>query len=257
MVSLFPGYEYRFVVFLTFFLTMLVSILITRHGGKMPFVRHIQGMDALGELVGRAAEMGRPICVTFGIQGGFVKQGAEQSLAALSILGYIARLCARTGARLVTGVSDATIYNLVLQNVTQGYLVEGKPEMMTLSDHEYLPEYSYDSGICDLQDRYQIASMCQIGCITHESTIISENAAKYNAMQLGGTAGVGGEMAFMAATCDYQLLGEELYVGGAYVSNNLTEIGAILGSDYNKFIFAAVSALILILYNLGVKLPAF
>jgi hypothetical protein len=52
------------------------------------------------------------------------------------------------------------------------------------------------------------------------------------------------------AACDYTLIGEELYVGGAYLSQDPVKLGSIAGQDIPK-----IAAVILIL--LGALLKTF
>jgi hypothetical protein len=69
-------------------------------------------------------------------------------------------------------------------------------------------------------------------------------------MQVGGTANTL-QSQFFVACCDYALLGEEIFVAGAYMSKNPMRLGAIMGQDLGKLLFMALIAIGVILRAFG------
>jgi hypothetical protein len=66
----------------------------------------------------------------------------------------------------------------------------------------------------------------------------SETAARSGAMTIGGTPGMQTCMS-LAITCDYILIGEELYAVGAYLSKDPAMYGTIAATDVLRVFFAA------------------
>ena len=70
------------------------------------------------------------------------------------------------------------------------------------------------------------------------------------ALQVGGTA-VTIQAPFLVAACDYSLLGEELLVAGAYLSDTPIEKSALAVQDIAKIIAVALSVTGCLLSLLG------
>jgi hypothetical protein len=62
-------------------------------------VRTFPAIIALSEAVGRAAEMKKPIYYTTG-ELELTDPNAAQALAGISVLGYVAQLCAEVGVKI-------------------------------------------------------------------------------------------------------------------------------------------------------------
>ena len=88
MAVIVAGRQATFLLLLIFSLAILFFIYRAKKG-RLPSFRKIAGLDAIQEAVGRATEMGRPVHFTTGM--GFLVQGGEaaQTLAGISVLGYI------------------------------------------------------------------------------------------------------------------------------------------------------------------------
>ncbi|NIQ34019.1 MAG: hypothetical protein GTN80_10330, partial [Nitrososphaeria archaeon] len=104
----------------------------------------------IDEAVGRAVEMGRPVHDCPGL-GGFDSQYAQQTIAAISIIGHVARLCASRGARLKVSIGVAHTLPAVEEIVRTAYLREGKLEEYDPEIIRFLPNqnalFSYCMGM--------------------------------------------------------------------------------------------------------------
>ncbi len=94
-----------------------------------------------------------------------------------------------------------------------------------------------------------------IGAFYFEALMISEQGFIQGAMQIAGTA-MTAQIAFFVAACDYTLIGEEIFVAGAVVSQDTTLLGSIAGQDLVKAILIALLVGGFIIQNLGVNLLA-
>jgi hypothetical protein len=225
-------------VFLVVFCVILVGVIVLVQRGKfVPKIRRLAQLDAIVELVGRATEMGRPIHFmpgSGGLTGGDI---TPQTIAGLSILGYVAELCAKYGSKIFVTIRVPETQSLARDIVQQAYLGAGKPEAFDPSQIVYVAptSQSYTAGVLGLMNREKIAANIMVGAIWAESIMFAEEAAALGAMQLGGTAHTH-QLPFMIACCDYSLIGEELFAAGAYVSRDPVQQAAIVGQDICKLV---------------------
>jgi hypothetical protein len=204
-------------------------------------IRRLAGLDAIEETVGRAVEMGRPIFDIIGM-GAFTDSYATQTVAGLSILSYVATLCARLGAKLYAPQADTGVMPVAIELVRDAYRMEGKLE--DLDVEEQLPylsneQFAWAGGIIGMAARMKPAANIMIGPFWAESMMFAETFDRIGAMQVGGTARMY-QIPFFAALCDYILIGEEMFAAGAYVSGDPQQIGSIAAQDWYK-----IAALIL------------
>ena len=90
-MTIVKGYVFAFWVEMIYLAALIAMIMRARQGVKIPAIYKVAGLDAMDEAIGRCTEMGRPVHFSPGI--GNVQNA--QTLAAMSILGYVAKQCAR------------------------------------------------------------------------------------------------------------------------------------------------------------------
>jgi len=98
------GRTFQLVTFLSFSAALLISIRLAKNG-KRHELRSIPGFEALGESVGRAAEMGRPVHFTPGYYSLSLEMMAGlQALKATAglVAKYHSQLIATTGEEIPT-----------------------------------------------------------------------------------------------------------------------------------------------------------
>ena len=76
--------------------------------------------------------------------------------------------------------------------------------------------------------------------------ILAETGNSINAIQIAGTDAVT-QLPFFITTCDYTLIGEELYAASAYLGREPKQLGSIKGQDACKAIIMAIITLGLLL----------
>ena len=75
------------------------------------------------------------------------------------------------------------------------------------------------------------------------------------AIQIAGTD-ADHQLPFFVTTCDYTLIGEELYAASAYLSREPIQVGTLLGQDIGKALILCVLGVGTVLATLGVMLDA-
>ena len=72
-----------------------------------------------------------------------------------------------------------------------------------------------------------------------ESLLLTETGASTGAIQIAGTDS-DHQLPFFVTTCDYTLIGEELYAASAYLSREPIQVGTLRGQDIGKALILAV-----------------
>ena len=226
--------------------------------GKVSKMRSLAGLQAIPESIGKAAETNRPVHYTPGTVGfsGGVVGYAAQTFAGLSVLSHVSKLTAKYKVPLYVTVAYGELIPVVESVVRESYASEGRADAVSTETHVlYFPialsNAPYASGVLGLFERIKPASNIMIGGFYFEALAISEQGFVQGAIQIAGTA-MTHQIAFFVAACDYTLIGEEIFVAGAIVSQDATLLGSITGQDLLKIIVIAMLVGGFILQNLGV-----
>jgi hypothetical protein len=201
--------------------------------GGTPFIRKIAGLEAVSEAVGRATEMGRPILFVPGIQD----MNDIQTVAGVTILGYIARTTAEYDSRLVVPTSRSLVMTTARETVKEAYIAAGRPDSYDQNNIYYVTDeqFGYVAAVNGYMVREKPATCFYMGAFFAESLILAETGNSIGAIQIAGTAQPA-QLPFFVAACDYTLIGEELFAASAYLSGEPKQLGSIKGQDVGKFL---------------------
>lgn len=223
----------------TLFIVLLIGFLAfyfidKARKGEFPKMRHIAGLDVISEAIGRATELGRPVHFSPGI-GGITNDAAPQTFAALSLLGYVANLTAKYDTALIVTIRAGVVYPLADETVRISYVNAGKAESYNQNMVQFISDqqFAYAAGVMGIFARERIAANIMMGAFWAESLLFAEAGSQAGAIQVAGTANMT-EIPNFIVGCDYTLIGEELYAGGAYLSQNPVQLGSIRAQDIIK-----------------------
>ncbi len=219
--------------------------------GRLPPIRRLPQLDAIDEIIGRCVELDRPVHVSPG-RGGLVDVEAPQVLAGLEVMSYVAHKAAQMDAKLIATVCQAEVYPVAEAIVREAYTAEGKEQSFRAEMVRYLSpnQFAYAAGILGIYNREKPGGNIYIGLFFAESLLLLEGGFLAGAMQIGGTANTL-QSQFFVACCDYALLGEEIFVAGAYLSRNPVKLGTLMGQDLGKALFMALIIVGVILRAFG------
>ncbi|MCP4632272.1 MAG: fibronectin type III domain-containing protein [candidate division Zixibacteria bacterium] len=206
--------------------------------GAALFIRKIAGLEAVDEAVGRATEMGKKIFYVPGTQD----MDNVQTIAGVTILGRVAKLCAEYETPLDVPVSRSLVMITSREIVKEAYLNAGRPDAYNDSMVHYLTDdqFGYAAGVDGMVVREQPATIFYMGAFYAESLILAETGNSVGAIQIAGTA-MPAQLPFFIAACDYTLIGEELFAASAYLSKEPKLLGSLKGQDFGKLlIFIAI-----------------
>lgn len=223
---------------------VVVYVLMRLSKRWTPEFRKIAGLEALPEAVGRATETAGVCHVTCGIDT-LTGPNAPQIVAGLAVLGRVAQLCAKTGTKMIASIGQAEALPIVDDLIRAAYLAAGKvdqirPDMVQFFSNE-ASGFAYAAGVTGLLGREKVAANIMVGPFYGEQLGFAEIAFGQGAIQIGGTARLV-QIPPLAITCDYVLIGEEMFAASAFLSGDREQMNSIAGQDVGKLI-----ALVLIL----------
>jgi hypothetical protein len=216
---------------------MFVYFINRARQGRNLFIRRISGLDAVDEALGRATEMGRPTLYVPGISS----IADVATIAALNILGEVAKKTAKFGTPLIVPTADPIVYTVAREMVKESYTTAGRPDAFNQDIVFFVTDaqFAYAAAVDGIMTREKPATNFLIGMFYAEALILAETGAATGAVQIAGTDAVT-QLPFFITACDYTLIGEELYAASAYLSREPLLLGAIKGQDYSKAIIVGV-----------------
>ncbi|MEK6533585.1 MAG: DUF6754 domain-containing protein [Nitrospirota bacterium] len=217
------------------------------------FLRRIPGLDAVDEAIGRATELGKPILYLTGAHD----MHDPSTIAAAVILGRVAKRTAAYETELLVPHRDP-ITMAVCQEITkQAYLEAGKPDLFKEDSNFFITsdQFSYTAAVDGIMLRKKPAANFFMGSYFAEALLLTETGASTGAIQIAGTDS-DHQLPFFVTTCDYTLIGEELYAASAYLSREPVQLGTLRGQDIGKAMILSVIGIGVLLATLGVATQA-
>jgi hypothetical protein len=229
-------------LFKTTLIIILVAITRARRNPNM-FIRRISGLEAVDEAIGRATEMGKPVLYLNGMND----LSDLSTLAAINILGRVARRIADYDSDLIVPTRDPVVMTVAQEVVREGYIDVGRPDSFKQDNIFFVTDdqFAFTAATCGIMLRDKPAATFFMGYYYAESLLLAETGASIGAIQIAGTDSQS-QLPFFITTCDYTLIGEELYAASAYLSREPMLLGSLKGQDFGK----AVLMLIIILQTL-------
>lgn len=226
----------NFLFMLAFSAGVLLSIRSARTHPTL-FLRRIPGIDAVEEAIGRAAETGRPIIYLTG-SGELTGRGDASNMstiAATVLLGEVAKRSAASGTVIKVPHRSAIVMAIAQDLVKAAYRTAGRPDAYSDESNFFIAadQFAYTAAVDGIMLRERPAANFFIGYYYAESLLLAETGAATGAVQIAGTDAEH-QLPFFITTCDYTLIGEELYAASAYLSRDPALVGTLRGQDLGK-----------------------
>ncbi len=215
--------------------------------GKKVYIRRIPGISAIEEAVGRAAEMGKPIVYSPGISS----EREVPTYASLAILSYVARLVAKLGLRLIVTIVKPTVYPMAESTVKEAYRQQGKIDDFVEEDIRFLSDNTaiYAMMTANIIEQEQAACAFFLGQFDYTSLLMTEPGSRSGAIQIAGDVGLW-QIPFLIASCDYTIIGEEVYAASAYCSDSPAIKGSVRAQDRIKLLLVMLMVIGVVLNSL-------
>ena len=208
--------------------------------GSVPDLRPIAAFAAMSNALENAAEIALPLHISAGA-GTFGDAMTAQTLAGLAVVECLAQPAATSGARLLVSTASPLLLPLVEGMQREAYAAAGYP-------HDYRPDQTrfisdnriaYAFAIARLVSEERAVLSVLAGDFSDEYLLAAEPAAWAGIEQVAGTGNVLA-LPFVAATANHTLIGEELFVAGAYLSRKANATASLLAQDQVRMLLVGM-----------------
>jgi hypothetical protein len=228
--------------YVTLFATLLFGLMVIifvnlAKRGKDLYIRPIAGIQEIDNAIGRATEMGRPMLYCMGIGG----LADVATIASMGILGLVAKRAAEYDTKLIVPCYDYIILPIAQEIVREAHYSVGRPDTYDKNSVFYLTnaQFAYVAGVNGIMIRERMATNFFMGYFAAEALLMTETGNAVGAVQIAGTDAVT-QIPFFITTCDYTLIGEELYAASAYLNREPMLLGTLKAQDYFKFFILSI-----------------
>ncbi len=203
-----------------------------------PALRPLSGYRALPKQLGRAVEGGQSLHLSLG-SGGVGGSDTATTLAGLAILGSLAEEAAATDTPLVVTLGDPTAMVVAQDYLRRAYTRQGNVESYNPRSVRFVAPspLPYAAGVLDILSREEMSVNVMAGVFGPEVAFIAEGGAKQNLVQIGGAADPA-PLSVLYPTADHLLVGEELFVAGAYMTDQPAQASSLIAQDVIRWILA-------------------
>jgi hypothetical protein len=221
------------VLVFSLFYVIVVILTIAFARRRDMYIRPIAGLRAVDDAIGRATEMGRPILYIAGLTG----IGDISTIAAMLVLGHLAKRTAAYETPILVPCQDPLVMAIQREIVREAYLEAGKPDAYNPDNIFYVTDsqFGYVAAVDGLMLRQKPAANFFMGYFYAESLILAETGNATGAIQISGTD-ADTQLPFFITSCDYTLMGEELYAASAYLSRDPVLLAQLKGQDLGKLL---------------------
>jgi hypothetical protein len=221
--------------------------------GRPVGLRPLPGYVALKTQSGRAVESGRGVHFSLG-RASLVSPASPASIAALTVLDYLTEDGCASDVPPLTTSGDGTLMLAAQDSLRGAFNSAGRqgeydPILARfLAGSEFAAAYA--AGASDVVNGEKLGSNLLLGHYGPEVAIIAEAGERKELQQVIGSDDPTA-MALAVAATDKVLLGEELFVAGAYLQGKPAQVASLQLQDVMRVI-AIVGILLAALFNIVV-----
>lgn len=200
-------------------------------GGTPVEVRPLPPVQAVATAIDAAVAAGRPVFFVPGSRD----LDNMQTVAALSLLEQVARLCAEKGASLHVPVNRSMVMEMARAVGRRAFADAGRAEAWDDACVDYISDdpLGFVARVDGLVERERPGACFYFGFFASESLLLAEGGRHVGAVQVAGTASPV-QLPFFVSSCDETLMGEELFAAGAKLSGDAALLGSLRGQDLGK-----------------------
>ena len=233
-------------------ITLIIFSIITLYymdlgmSGKDMFIRRLPALDRIEEVVGRAAEMGRPAMFVAGND----TPDSGSTMAAFAVFESVANYSVVTQTEVVVPVQVPLVDVVLRSSLRNIFTLAGRPDLFNEDEVSYEVDNqpAYIGIIGDSMAKHSPASIFYFGDFTYESMVYAEMGNNIGAVQVAGCENPK-QTAFFIVGCDYCLIGEELFAAGAYLKRDVIQMATLLAQDRIKIL-----AFLIMLLGIGIAI---
>ena len=203
---------------------------------------------------GRAVESGRGAHVSLG-RASLGGPGSPTSIAALAALDYLTEDGCASDVPPLTTSGDGTLMLAAQDSLRGAFNSAGRPAEYEPNLAQFIaaPDFAtaYAAGASDVVNSEKLGSNLLLGHFGPEVAIIAEAGERKELQQVIGSDDPTA-LALAVTATDNVLLGEELFVAGAYLQGDPAQVASLQLQDVMRVI-AIVGILLAALFNIVVR----
>lgn len=251
-MSVIGGKSFALLSLVVLSFVIIYSIMRSRKAEKPIGIRRIAGLESLEEVVGRSTETGRPIHFTTGITGIEGGDTTARVLGGLELMAWMTRRAAHYSTQLVVTVCKPSTYAVTREIVRSTYVQEGKQELYNENMVRFISDdqFAYASTAANIMQEEKISGNIMVGGFGGEAILLAETGSALGAIQVAGDTNIN-QIPFFVVTCDYTLLGEEMFAAGASLGGNRDVLGSLRAQDFGKAVAVVLMIIGTILTTVG------
>jgi hypothetical protein len=201
--------------------------------GRGVNIRPLSGYEALQAQRAKSIETGRGVHFSVG-RTDLSGLASPTSIAALSVLDYIAADACASDVPPLTTTGDGTLLLAAQDSLRAAYNVAGRQHDYSPRIAQYLAAenqpMTFAAGTSDIVNRGEVGSNLMIGRFGAELAIVTESAERGDMEQVIGSDDPTA-MALAVLATDKVLLGEEVFASGAYLHGEAVQLASIQLQD--------------------------
>jgi hypothetical protein len=181
--------------------------------------------------------MGKPVYFVHGLNA----MGEVSAIASVNILGRVARRVAQYDTTLKVMNNDPIVLAVSQEVVREACIDVGRPDAYVQDNVMFVADrqFSYAAAVDGMMMRERPATVMLMGYFYAEALLFAETGNAIGAIQIAGTDSYT-QIPFFITTCDYTLIGEELYAASAYLAREPKLLGSLRGQDIGKAVLIAI-----------------
>ncbi len=202
-------------------------------------LRPMPGYQAVPRLQGRAIETGQSLHISLGT-GGVGGADTAATLSGLAILDTIAEEAVASDSPPTITVADPTAMILAQDVLRRAYTRQHNAAGYDPRAVRFVaaPPMAYGAGVMDMLAHEETAASIIIGAIGPEAALLVEEGARQGITQIVGTSDAMAT-SLLYPSADHLLVGEEMFVPGAYVGTDAGRISSLIVQDIFRWLIVA------------------
>jgi hypothetical protein len=228
-----------------------IAFTFLAHRGLKPTLRPLRGYDMLPKQVGQAIESGGRVHVSLGANS-LIGEKAGVTLAGLSVLDIASHASAISDLSPVATTADASTLLVAGDFVRRAYRQKGTLERYesTAARLVALDPVALAGGATSVVADDDVRANILIGSFGPEVALIAEAGERHGISQTIGSDRLEAQ-AVGYVMADQALIGEEMFVARAYLTEDSAAIGSLIALDILRWIIAGIIAVGAVLQTFG------
>jgi hypothetical protein len=235
--------NYLFLSIIVFFLFFMISFSIFNSRRTGRFLRDMPAFYKIKGAVEVSVEDGSGIHISLG-RGDVTSPQAASAFIGLSMLKEITSDISTGDTPPTASTGNGTLAILAQDTLRVKFESMGKEDLFRLdyANVAGLTPFSYAAGTMPIVFKDSTSTLILAGSVGNEFGLIASAAERGNTLTMAGSDNLTGQ-AMLYALTDEPLIGEELYAGPAYFSNEKTYDASLHTQDVARWVIISIMIL--------------